>query len=88
MASCCNNGQKSFWNGCVKLVNEERWDFSPFIKHSLNMFLIGPSRISCIRIHLVFLVQKSIFNYLKVGALRWPWKGTALKDNQVNFCKY
>ena len=35
-----------------------------------------------------FFLQKNIYNYLKVGALHWPWKGIALKYSQVNFGKY
>ena len=27
-----------------------------------------------------FYAQKNIFNYVKVGALHWPWKGTKLMD--------
>jgi len=32
--------------------------------------------------------KKDNCNYVKVGALHWPWKGTDFTDVQVNFGKF
>ena len=62
-------------------------DFSPFFKNFFNKLLLGPWRTSSISVHLVFHAQKNIFDYVKIGDLCRPCKGTSLTDTQVNLSK-